>query len=206
MKTLLPLTACVVFCASSAPAGDFVLSLTGKGAAIDVPGAGRFVIPAPVLSMAEDDYKGQDPQLEIENGVLVARYESGAELRIRVPAAEPAVEFEMSGVPAGAKGFRFQTIIPLEFNQGGRFAFGDRELAPIPEAPKGQFLQQGTAGRFVLVDALGHGFTVTTPESWQGLQDNRQFNWPAYAWLYLYDFKKHAGQNSFQFRFAPPER
>lgn len=186
---------------ASGEAGEIVVSPDRDGVAIEAVGAGRFVLAAPVLSMHEEDYEGQKPQLALEGDVLTARYECGAELTIRVNSEEATADYEFSGVPKTAKGFRFQMLIPLSFNEGGRFAFGDKPPAKIPAAQKEQFLEQGIASRFTIVNGQGAGFTLTAPENWQGLQDNRVFNWQTYAWLYLYDFKKYSGRNDFSMRF-----
>jgi hypothetical protein len=49
-------------------------------------------------------------------------------------------------------------------------------------------VEHGSATTFTLSDPMGESFTLTTPGGWQGLQDNRAFNWQIYMYIYHYDF------------------
>lgn len=196
MKTIHSLLACLLITPLPVNAGIFSLSVNSEGVVIECD-AGKFTLNPPNLSLKEDDYEGQKPQINLKNEeTLAAKYPDGLEIEITVDKKTNTACYTFSTVPE-AKGLRFGMLIPIKFNQqGGRFAFDDAPLQALPLEKKEQYLFTGSAKRFRLVNVKGEGVAITPPASWQGLQDNRVFNWDTYQYQFLYDFLSYPGKRS----------
>ncbi len=203
MKALLLLLACAFTSlaaqAAGAPAVKF--SLDAKGVAFETAGE-RFVIPAPDYSVGNQTQKpvwqrGEDGK----SGV--ARYESGFELRVAVDAAAGTItyDYSTSNVTPGVM-LRFMTLIPLGFNQGGRYSLDGGPFGEFPPDLVDQLLVRGEATRVDIVAPSGSGFSVEAPLCWQAVQDNRKWNWNAFAWVYVYDLNKVPARRAFTFKIS----
>lgn len=201
-KNLLPLAALTALCLSLTPAGadDLPLAVMAKGVEIESGSLGKFVLEPPALVL--EGGKSEKPVFEaLSETEGVARYSGGGECKFRV--ADGEIHCEYSGLESG-KALRFQMLVPIRLNQGGKFAFGPGDWKEFPVEHSGQFV--GTAGGsepFALVDAGGEGFSLQTKANWQALQDNRQFNWATFAYQFLYDLKANAEKSSFAITVAP---
>lgn len=185
--------------ASSGAGAAPTLALTEKGAAIQFGAAGGVTIPVPGLSLGETDYSGEKPSVEKQGDALVARYPSGAELRMSVSGGD-TISCSFQGVPESARGFVFHTPIPINFSQGGRFILGNKPPADFPEQKEKQIVQDGWAQSFSVISPSGEGYTLAMPGEYQQVQDNRVFNWPVFMHIYSFNFKNQAGKTSFAFK------
>lgn len=178
------------------------LAATDKGVSISSD-AGKFTIPIPGLLMGEKDYQGEKAAVEQEGtDTLVARYPSGAELRMKVSDADKTVQYSFTGIPEGARGFTFLTPIPIAFNGGGRFGIGDKPLAEFPAEKGKQIVGDGWARSFTVISPAGDGFKLSLPGEYQQVQDNRFFGWPVFMHIANFLFKNQAGKTSFAFTFS----
>ena len=176
-------------CAWSRPEKPAVFSIEEKGVAITVPGAGRFTLEGPVLMLTGG--KDEKPSYSTDgDGTAKAVYASGMAAVYRAEAAGSRLAVRFTGAPAAAKSLKFAIMLPIKFNQGGRYAFESAGLAAIPPEPAGQFVGQGPGTRFTLVDPMDHGFALTTPWGFHQLQDNRVHGWGAsYVYIFYADIQ-----------------
>ena len=174
------------------------LTTTPDGVSIHAGVLGEFDWNVPVLMMKSDDYTGQKAAVTVVDPAhFTATYPCGATLQAGITGSE--VKYTYAKVPRGAFAFRFDLIIPLKFNQGGRFGFGDAPLAPFPGEKDKTFLHQDNGTVFRLVDSLGNGLTLTSPFGWQELADNRAFNWSVFRYSESFRFNdKDQGSLAFQ--------
>ncbi|HSI87060.1 MAG: sugar-binding protein [Candidatus Methylacidiphilales bacterium] len=181
------------------------LSLSDKGVDIDAGGAGKFTLGVPNLNLGKKgDFTGEKPVVEVKDEVLTAKYPSGAEVTLKVD--KKRVNGSFSNLPAEAKGFIFTTMVPISYASGGQFALGKKALKPFPEAKDKQFLDQGWAETFTLVDPSGAGFTMKLiPGSFQQLQDNRLWNWNIFGHIVHMGLDNLQGKTEFAFEFGPME-
>lgn len=178
-----------------------VPSVTMKGIEITSE-AGTFLLAPTGLSMGKTDYTGQKPVLSLDgDDTLLAKFPSGAELRMVVSAADRSVSCSFSGVPAEALSILLQMQIPISFAQGGKFSFGQKPLEIFPGEKDKQLIGQDTAKQFNLLSPAGAGFTMMTTQSYAQIQDNRVFNNSVFLYIYHFQFSAHPGQTTFNFRF-----
>lgn len=168
---------------------DFKLLASEKGVLIDAGSAGPFLWPAPKLRMTETDYQGVEATIrKEENNTVVAAYPGGMEVRMTVGKADHTIRHTISNPPASAWGLQFQMQIPIQFRNGGQFAFGPGDLHSFPEKAEKQIVGEATARDFRLVNPLGAGFSIRMPVDYQQVQDNRVFNWSVFMYFYNYTF------------------
>jgi len=183
---------------------EIKLTLSDAGAVVNAGTLGDFTVPAPVLVTA--DQKELKPTSALDtDGEIRATYANGFALKITASAAKGTLTYSFDSLPAGITSLKFSTLFPINLNQGGRFALGDK-TGEFPAAKAGQFLAHGDAERLDIIHALGEGIRIATPGAYQQLQDNRTWNWNVFAWIYRYDIKRHGGQKQFTFtlsRLAP---
>ncbi|MDF3056957.1 MAG: hypothetical protein K0R17_1172 [Rariglobus sp.] len=195
---LLLLSLCVV---RSLPAQIVELSLSDEGAVVNAGTLGRFTLPPPSLDTA--DKKELKPTFALDgHGGARATYPNGFVLRIAVSAAENSVTYGFDNAPEDAAILKFTTLFPINLNQGGRFALGEKS-GEFPVAKAGQFLAHGDAGHLDIIHSLGEAIRFTVPAAYQQLQDNRTWDWPVFAWIYRYDLKRYPDRTGFSFKISP---
>jgi len=169
-------------------------SLSEKGPVIEAGSMGRFVMEPPPFSGKSGSERPVFSLKDTNTGI--AKYPSGLELAYTVSSGQ--LKLHYSGAPAGGKGFKFQTMLPVRLNQGGTFAFDTNPAIPFPAEKGGQFVGKGNAMNLTVTDPLGEGFTLATPGGYHEMQDNRVFNWQAFGHHYYFDvFGKSEGDFAF---------
>jgi hypothetical protein len=177
-------------------------SLDAKGVAFEMAGE-RFVIPAPEHVLGGQTQKPVWQRGEDGKSGLV-KYEGGFELQVAVDVAAGTItyDYSTSNVSPGVM-LRFMTIIPIGYSQGGRYSLDGGPLGEFPVDLGDQLLVRGESTRVNIVSPGGAGFTIEAPVCWQAVQDNRKWNWNAFAWIYLYDLNKVPARRSFSFKISP---
>lgn len=171
------------------PSSPPVFSLVEKGVAINVPGAGRFTLEAPTLSVSGG--KDEKPAYALaEGGTARASYPSGMTLAYAVEAGGGRMTVRFAGGPARASSLKFGMGLPIKFNQGGRYGFSPAALRPFPVEAAVQIDAQASGTSFTMLDPLDAGFTLVTPFGLHQLQDNRAKNWgSSYVYILYADIK-----------------
>jgi hypothetical protein len=176
------------------------MEISDKGAVIQAGAMGAFTFPVPGLRMGDKDYSGEKAVVEVKDGVLQAKYPSGAELQMKA-AGPQAVAISFSNIPAGAKSLGFPMQLPIQLSSGGRFVLGNKPAAAFPENKDKQIVGDGWAESFTVFDASGAGFRLVVPGNYQQVQDNRVFNWPVFS--YIYNFPLEPGKTGFTVKVEP---
>lgn len=173
-----------------------VLSVSPAGIKIGTEATGDFTVPAPLLMMRADDYKGQKPAVTIENETtLLAKYPAGAELRISVQSN--TIHYAWSELPEEAFAFRFAMLLPITLANGGTFVLGDKPPTSFPSIKEKQTIANGRAQSFRLKNVTGAGIALATPDAFQEVQDNRVFNWETFVHILTYRFDENSDETSF---------
>ena len=188
-----------VLCLGWSAKGAPTASLTEAGWEIDGGTMGKIVFPVPGLRLKEKDYRGEKPVVEVKDGVLTARYPSGAKLEMK-PDGARQVAITVSDLPAEAKGLIFSTHLPIRLAGEGRFVLGSREPVTFPRTKDKQIVADGWAESFSVMDPSGAGLRFHLPGNYQQVQDNRVFNWNIFVHLYYFNFADQSGVNTLKVR------
>jgi hypothetical protein len=181
-------------------AQEIKLTLSESGAVVNAGALGDFTVPAPELVTA--DKKELKPTCVLDGNIGVrATYANGFVLKIAASTTKHTLTYSFDSIPADVTSLKFSTLFPINLNQGGRFALGDK-TGDFPASKAGQFLAHGDADHLDIIHALGEGIRISTPGAYQQLQDNRTWNWNVFAWIYRYDLKRYGGQKEFTFKIA----
>ncbi len=156
----------------------FDTRLTGEGIQVSLGEGGDYTISYP--GFQQENMK--KPQVKVESAQrAVLSYPGGA----KAVASLNGVDFKMAfeGLPGGELRTRTDVYIPINFSQGGKYKFDGKEGSfPAEKAERGKVFQ-GDGGSFSLVHPTGLGFTISGVDSFQELQDNREWNWPIFMWM-----------------------
>lgn len=182
-------------------ADELKLSLSDKGAVVNAGALGSFTIPAPTLDTYDKKELKPTYSLDADGGAQAA-YANGFVLKISASNADRTLTYRFDAPPENGAFLKFVTLLPINLNQGGRYALGP-QTGEFPVEKAGQFLAHGDAGNLDIIHPLGDGIRFTTPAVYQQLQDNRTWGWPVFAWVYRYDLARYAGKKSFSFKISP---
>jgi hypothetical protein len=172
------------------------LSLSDKGIEIDGGTLGQLIFEVPGLSLGDKDYKGEKAAAECKDGVVVAKYPSGAELQIKLTGKSSAA-ISFSNLPSQARSFVFVMHLPIRLGGGGKFALGKKAAILFPETKGKQIVGDGWAESLSVWDSSGTGIRLVMPGDYQQVQDNRVFNWDVFAYIYYFKFSSQQGKSSF---------
>jgi hypothetical protein len=189
-----------LFATITVPAQSVSLSLSDKGVVVGAGTLGNLTLGTPVIGLP--DNKTLKPSVALDGDKsAVATFPDGSVIRVTISNTDKTVTYSFDTLPAGATSIRIDTPIPINLNQGGRFALGGK-TGEFPAALAGQFVAHGDASTLDIIHALGEGVRFTTPGAYQQLQDNRTWNWNTFFWIYRYDLQRHAGKKSFQIKIS----
>jgi hypothetical protein len=174
----------------------------GEGAiSISAGTAGSFSLTYPALVTKGDKRAGPAQIARDADGVTLI-YAEGAKGHVKLDKTTLKIAF--SGLPADAKQFRMEMLIPINFGGRGTYAVGGAAARTFPvQKPAKPFLYQGNVDRFEIVHPTGPGFSISIPPySYQQLQDNREWNWPIYDWWFASPFAEGNPHPEFSVRIA----
>jgi hypothetical protein len=185
----------------SATVAGATFGLSPNGVAIEAGAIGSFNLSAPLLETT--DQKELKPAWTVADDGQSARaaYANGLILRVSLSLDRDLVRYDWDPSPGNANLLKFTTLLPINLNQGGRFALGS-STGEFPVTQSGQFLAHGQADRLDIIHPLGDGLRISTPQAYQQLQDNRTWNWSVFAWIYRYEFARYPDKTSFAFRIS----
>lgn len=159
------------------------VTLNEKAISISAGTAGSFSMTYPALGRKGGKPAGPAQIAKDAEGVTLL-YAEGAKGRVKLDKTTLKITF--SGLPADAKEFRMEMLIPINFAGSGTYAVGGAAATTFPaQKPAKPFLYQGNADRIEIVHPTGPGFSISIPpHSFQQLQDNREWNWGIYDWWF----------------------
>jgi len=181
-RVLLPLAVCVL----GVPSWAASLSATDSGLLIDAGSFGRFTLSYPVL-LGETDAQTLKPiEQQAAGAQALVKYPEGGQLQLAI-GADGTVTLDFTNLPATVRKFRLDMLIDFSFSEGGSWQVGTASPTPfLVEKPAKPHLFQGTETLFRLINFEGKTLTFEVPQySYQQLQDNREWNWKIFAWMFI---------------------
>ena len=153
---------------------------------VDAGSMGRFTLGYPQLITEQDDKPLKPVETRVEGKRATAKYAGGGQVVLTVQDGG-AVKLEFRDVAAAVRKFRMDMLIDFAWADGGTWQVGNGPATPFPrEKPPKPFLYQGNAATLRLTSAGGKTLAFEVPAySYQQLQDNREWNWKIFAWMFI---------------------
>jgi hypothetical protein len=172
--------------AAGTPLWAASLRTTDDGLLIDAGSMGRFTLSYPTLLGERDDQAFKPIQHEATGERAVVSYEGGGRIELSVQ-ADGVVLLQLADLPASARKLRMDMLIDFSFSEGGSWQIGNTSPTPFPkEKPAKPHLYQGNETVLRLTNFEGKVLTFEVPSySYQQLQDNREWNWKIFAWMFI---------------------
>jgi hypothetical protein len=166
-------------------------SISEKGPQIQAGAMGIFGFQPPVFHTKQ----GEEKPIFRQTGATSGQYEYPGGLRLDCEAEGSKLNFQFSNAPSNARSFKLIFLIPMNYNQGGKFAFDQGPLVPFPFEKGGQFVKNGHANSVTIIDPSDQGFVLTAPGAYLEIQDNRTFGWAVFGYHCHRDIqgKTHGG-------------
>ena len=167
--------------------------LSDGGVCISTGGSSGLTVSYPLLAYSggKNDVKPESVKKTSVDGKLIAElvYPSGVSARVSVYDGYFAVSF--SGADGIVKSYRFDTLVPLNFHDGGTWRIGGRE-GGFPEKNGGPKLFQGHGNDVEFYGKSTGRICLRFPESfaWVELQDYREWNWNTFGLSVTTPFNK----------------
>lgn len=177
---------CLVVAGQVRGADAVTFSLGENEVKVNAGVAGVFELELPRLSGIEPD-KPIEVIRAADGKSMALKYAGGVTGKVTLEASR-AIGVSLSGVPADAKGIQVGMYIPISYNSGGKWSIGGKAMQEFPaHKPAKPHLFQGTADSIAVLHASGAGFSLSGfgQNSYQQLQDNREWNWGIYYWYAL---------------------
>lgn len=198
MKRLLSGLLLILCATQPLTAQDIKLALTDKGAVVTAGMLGSLIVPPPFIETGGKADLKPTYTLDAAGGAEAA-YANGFVVKIAVSNTDKTITYSFPAPPAETKSIKLITTLPINLNQGGKYALGSK-TGDFPANAAGQFLAHGDAGYLDIIHALGEGIHIATPGAYQQLQDNRTWNWNVFAWIYRYDLNRYGGKKKFELK------
>ena len=167
------------------------LTLAGDGVAIDAGAFGHFTLSYPELGVGKSD-PIKPVSCALADGKAELTY--AGDTKVEVSAApDGTLSYAFSNPPAGLATYRMSMLIDFRFNQGGKWQTGSASAVAFPaEKPPHPHLFQGHASAFTLTDFEGRSLAFQIPDySYEEVNDNREWNWNAFGWMFVAPFDKN---------------
>jgi len=150
---------------------------------------GQFTLGYPSLRKQGDKPAYDLVEKQITGNTALVKYAGGAQIQIDVN-ADNTLALAFSNVPSDVRVFRMEMLIDLGYAQGGTFRLAGGTPLPFPrEKPAKPFLYQGNNQALTIANFEGKSLAFELPEfSFQQLQDNREWGWATYQWMFQTPF------------------
>ncbi len=173
-----------------------VFGAAHDGVTIGCGAFGRFTLTYPEL-----DTGGDKPlpvvSATVADGKATLQYAGNAEVDVSVDPGGKIV-YTFPHPPAGLKTYKVTMLIDSGFSQGGTWRIGAGDATAFPvEKPAKPFLYQGSDNSLLLTNFEGKSLAFTIPDySFEQLQDNREWGWKIFAWMFIAPFDKNNPQGT----------
>ncbi len=192
--------------AAAATAPDrLAFALTDKDIQIDAGVAGKFSVKLPALTGLKPAGP-METALSADHKSLTLKYNGGATGTLTLT-SDRALTLTFAALPAEAKKFRLEMMIPINYGSGGKWSAGGGALQPFPaDKPVSAFLYQGHGESLTIVHPSGAGFALAgfAQGCFQQLQDNREWNWSIFGWWLETPLPEGNDNPSFTFTLGNP--
>jgi hypothetical protein len=156
-----------------------------EGLEIQAGGLGEFKIEYPKLFDAAGKEIHKLTAAKPAGQTAVLEFDGGPTMTLTA-GADGRVVMAYTKLPGDVKKVMMTMLIPIQFNQGGRWRCGATDGTFPKEKPTTRpQLFQGNETAFRLANHEGASLDITTPEfAYQELTDNREWGWAIYAWRF----------------------
>jgi hypothetical protein len=185
--------------ASAAP-----LHFGDEGVDVDAGSLGKFTLHYPALLDAQQKPAHKFSAKRVSGNTAELQYEDGAQLVLTLDESG-GVRVQFSKPLADVKFMEWDMLIPISFNQGGRWMIGDK-AGDFPKAkPEKPHLYQDHAPSLRIQNYEGRILEVETPKySFLQLTDNREWNWPIFNWRCTTPFDAERKEGAFAISVKEP--
>jgi hypothetical protein len=172
-----------IFLGATITARAGLLSFDPKGVHIDGGAAGAVTLDYPTLD------NGKVTGSTVAGNTSTVTYDTGGTLTVQISGGD--ITYTFANAPAGATEVRFDMLVPLTYQQGGKWQMDQGAVTTFsPDMPPDPHLFQSHAWVFTLTNGAGKSLVFHTPVlSYLKLQDNRKWNWATYQWFDHIPFK-----------------
>lgn len=184
-RTLPGLILAAGFLLFSTPTYGADLRLTQNGIAVEAGSLGAFTVSYPTFYNTAKNPVHKRIETQTQGNSATLRYEDGGRVDLAIGRGGE-VTLRFASLPDDVKSFEMEMLIDLALSQGGTWKIGEA-TGSFPRAkPAKPHLFQGHAATFQLTNARGQSLALRTPDyAFQQLQDNREWNWPIFAWKFI---------------------
>ena len=153
-----------------------------EGIEVDAGSLGGFTLHYPALLDAQQKPVHKFASKRASGLSADLQYEDGGSARITL-GENGSVLIAFINSPEDVKFVEVNMLIPISFNQGGKWMIGGKK-APFPkEKPAAPHLYQGHAPSMRIANYEGRILEIKAPQySYLQLSDNREWNWPIFNW------------------------
>lgn len=166
---------------TSLPASATEMHFGEEGLDIDAGSLGKFTLHYPQLRDASQQPVHKLLAKHPAGKSASLQYDGGGKIDLTLDDTG-RVLLKLTGTPADVKTIAVEMLIPIAFNQGGKWHIGESEANFPKEKPANPHLYQNHATALQITNYEGRSLIVQTPEySFLELTDNREWNWSIYG-------------------------
>ena len=153
-----------------------------EGVDVDAGSLGKFTIQYPALLDSQQKPAHKFSAKRVSGNAAELQYEDGAHLALTL-GENGRMSVQLSQPLPDVKFLEWNMLIPISFNQGGRWKIGDKDGEFPKSKPEKPHLYQDHAPSLRIENYEGKMLEIQTPEySFLQLTDNREWNWPIFNW------------------------
>ena len=158
------------------------LKTTNKGLVIEAGSLGEYILEYPKLCDAAQQPLRKLVETQATGQTATLKYEGGGSIEVKL-GADGNVTWTFANIPSDVKNLQWETLIDIAFSKGGKWKIGDKDGLFPREKPATPHLFSGHATKTQITNAQGQSLTLQVPDfSFVQLTDNREWNWPIFAW------------------------
>ena len=168
------------------------LTTSNDGVVIDAGTFGKFTLTWPQLELEGGGDRLKPVEKSAAGQQATLKYAGGAGAQVTI-GNDGSITYAFSNPPANMKSYRMDMLIDFSFHEAGTWTIGDGDAKPFPaDKPDTPFLFQGNATNFKLTNFEARSLLFSIPAySFQQLQDNREWNWSIFAWMFIAPFDRN---------------
>ncbi len=167
------------------------LDVSNDGVTIACGSFGSFTLSYPELDVDPgQSFKPLSVNAAGDNATV--KYAGGAEVDVTVT-PDGHLTYSFVNPPEKLTTYRMTMLIDFGFREAGKWKIGSGQTASFPQQkPPQPHLYQGNSTTFDLTDFEGKTLSFTVPDySYEEFNDNREWNWNIYNWMFIAPFDKN---------------
>ncbi len=166
------------------------LKTTEKGIVISAGSLGEFELAYPAFTNEKHQAVHKLVEARAAGVAATLKYEGGGSVGVSV-SKSGEVTFAFADTPSDVRTVSVDLMVDIAFNKGGTWKMGDQTGSFPREKSNPPQFYSGNATRTTITGAQGLSLQLTSPPySFIQLTDNREWNWPIYAWKCFVPFNR----------------